>query len=118
MRRREALQYGEVLAWPRPWTCAAGTALKALGTPRPRWPYQRLRLPTGSGQRHRPCWVLAKRAPLRPLGDVTVGLSTWRRHDGPHQPTWRGTNRPEPVTARQSVAVSLNRGWVALRLRA
>jgi hypothetical protein len=33
---RQTLGSGSVVALPRPWTCATGTALKALGTPRRR----------------------------------------------------------------------------------
>jgi hypothetical protein len=106
------------MAWPRPWKFAPGKALKALVTHLPRWKDTPLRMPTVNTQRRRTCWVDAKRARLRHLGDVTVGRSKGRRHQGPKQTTSLVTHLPETVTARDMVGVSLRRWWVELLVKA
>src|SRR5262249_52696107 len=81
----QELGYIDVVALPRTWKCANGKALKALVTHLPRGKYSQMRIPTVNTQRHWTARVYAKRARLRHLGDVTLVLSTCRRHDGPKQ---------------------------------
>jgi hypothetical protein len=110
----QTLGYGYVMALPRPGKFANGKARKALVTHLPRWKSTQLRLPAGNTQRRRTLWVDAKGARLRHLGDVTVVLSKGRRHQGPKHTKILVTNRPEPVTAREVVGVSVRRWWVEL----
>jgi hypothetical protein len=105
---------GYVRALPRTWKCANGQALTALVPPLPRWTYTQSRSPAVNPPRRRPCWVYAKRARLRHLGDVTVVLSKCRRNQGPKHTTSRVPHRPETVTAREGVGVYVRRWWVAL----
>jgi hypothetical protein len=107
----QALGYWYVFALPRTWKFTNGKALKALVTHLPRWWYAQIRIPMASGRR-RTFWVYAKAVRLRHLGDVTVVLSKCRRNDGPKQTKILVTNLPEPVTARQIVAIYLRRWWV------
>jgi Transposase DDE domain len=109
--------YGYVMALPRTWEFANGKALKAFVTHLPRWPYTQIRIPTVNTPRRRTFWVYATRARLRHLGDVTVVLSTCRRHEGPPQTTILVTKLPETVTARQMVGVSLRRWWIELLVK-
>jgi hypothetical protein len=113
----QARDYGYVMALPRTWKFANGKALNALVTHLPRGKYTQMRIPTVNTQRRRTCWVDAKRARLRHLGDVTVVLSTCRRHDGPKQTKILVTNLPEPVTAREIVGVYLRRWWIELLVK-
>ena len=117
---RATLQLIQTLGWwyvfalPRTWKLADGKALKNLVRHLPRWLYQRIWVPSLTTQRRRTCWVYAKRAPLRHLGDVTIVLSKPRRNDGPQQTKIFVTNLPETVTAREIVGVYLRRWWVEL----
>jgi hypothetical protein len=54
---------------------------------------------------------------LRHLGDVTVVLSTCRRHEGRKPTKLRVTHLPETVPARQIVAIDLRRWWVELLVK-
>jgi len=108
----QELGYSDVVALPRTWKCANGKALKALVTHLPRGKYSQMRIPTVNTQRHWTARVYAKRARLRHLGDVTLVLSTCRRHDGPKQTKILVTNLPEMVTAREIVGVYLRRWWI------
>jgi hypothetical protein len=110
---RPALGDRDVVALPRPWKFAQGTARNALVTPRPRWQDRQMRLPTVNRPRRRTCGVSTNRARWRPLGAVTAGLRTGRRHEGPKQPQSRVTQRPELVTAREMVGVSRRRRRIA-----
>jgi hypothetical protein len=114
----QELGYSDVVALPRTWKFANGKALKALVPHLPRWKYTQIRIPTVNTQRRRTFWVYAKRARLRHLGDVTVVLSTCRRHDGPKQTKILVTNLPEMVTARELVGVYLRRWWIELLVKA
>jgi len=58
-----------------------------------------MRMPTVTTQHRRTLWVDATRARRRHRGDVTVVLSTCRRHEGPKHPKILVTHRPEPITA-------------------
>jgi hypothetical protein len=109
--------YWYVMALPRTWKFANGKALKALITPLPRWKYTQIRIPTVNTQRRRTFWVYAKRARLRHLGDITVVLSTCRRHDGPQQTKILVTHLPETVPAREIVGVYLRRWWIELLVK-
>jgi hypothetical protein len=111
LTRSPALGSWDVLARPRTWQLTTGKRRQALVTQRPRWWSTPIRLPTARG-RHRPVWGSANPGGWRHRGDVTVGLSTCRRHAGPPQTTSLVTHRPESVPARQLVAVSLRRGGV------
>jgi hypothetical protein len=113
----QELGYGSVWALPRTWKFTHGKPLNALGTHLPRWWSTRLCIPTINGQRRRTFWGYAKQVRLRHLGDVTVVLRKWRRNEGPKQPKILVTHRPEAVTARQVVAISLRRGWVELLVK-
>ena len=73
-----------------------------------------MRIPTVNGQRRRPFGIDATRARRRHLGEVTVVLSTCRRHEGPKPTTILMTHLPEPVTAREIVGVYLRRWWIEL----
>src|SRR6266545_6613993 len=103
------------MALPRTWKCASGKALTALVTPLPRWTSTQMRMPTVNTPRRRTLWVDAQRARRRHLGEVTVVRSTCRRHEGPTQTKLLVTHRPEMVTARAMVGVSLRR-WGIERL--
>ena len=111
------LGYCYGMALPRTWKFATGKALNALVTHLPRWKYTQRRIPTVNPQQRRTFWVYAKRARLRPLGDVTVVLSKRRRNDGPKQTNILVTNLPEAVTAREVVGVYLRRWWVELLVK-
>jgi hypothetical protein len=74
-------------------------------------------MPTINGQPRRTFGVSTTRVRLRHLGDVTVGLSTCRRNDGPKHTKILVTNLPETVTARQLVSIYLRRWWVALLMK-
>jgi hypothetical protein len=50
-------------------------------------------------------WVDAKGGRRRHLGDITVVLSTCRRHEGPRQTTILVTTLSETVSAREMVGV-------------
>jgi len=113
----QELGYGYVVTRPRTWKFANGKTLKALVTHLPRWKYTQIRIPTVNCQRRRTVWVDAKRARLRHLGEVTVVLSTCRRHDAPKQTKILVTNLPEPVTAREIVGVYRRRWWIARLLK-
>jgi hypothetical protein len=113
----QALGYGYVMALPRTWKFANGKSLKALVTHLPRWKYTQIRIPAVNTQRRRTFWVDATRARLRHLGDVTVVLSTCRRHEGPKQTTILVTHLPEMVTPREMVGVYLRRWWIELRMK-
>jgi hypothetical protein len=114
LTRIQELGYGDVVTLPRTWKLVNGKTLKALVTHLPRWKYTRIRIPTVNCQRRRTFWVYAKRARLRHLGDVTVVLSTCRRHAGPTQTNILVTHLPEMVTARETVGVYLRRWWIEL----
>jgi len=113
----QELGYWYVLALPRTWKFTNGKALKALVTHLPRWWYTRICIPAVNGQRRRTFWVYTKGVRLRHLGDVTVVLSTCRRHDGPKQTKILVTNLPETVSTRQIVAIYLRRWWVELLVK-
>jgi hypothetical protein len=107
----QALDSGDVMALPRTWKFANGTALNALVTHLPRWKYTQIRSPTVNTPRRRTLWVSAKRARRRHRGDGTVVWSTCRRHAGPKPPNILVTHLPETVTAREIVGVYLRRWW-------
>jgi hypothetical protein len=106
------------LALPRPWKFADGKALQALVTHRPRGQSPQRRIPPVNTPPRRTLWVDATRARRRHLGDVTVVLSTRRRHDGPNRTNILVPHRPASVTARARVGVYLRRWWVELWCRA
>jgi hypothetical protein len=108
----QELGYSDVVALPRTGKFANGKARKALVTHLPRWKYTQIRMPTVNTQCRRTFGVSAKRARLRHLGEVTVVLSTCRRHDGLKQTKIRVANLPEMVTARELVGVYLRRWWI------
>jgi hypothetical protein len=107
-----------VFARPRPWTFTTGKSFKALVTPLPCWWYTRMCMPTMNGQPRRTFGVSTTRVRLRHRGDVTVGLSIWRRNAGPEHTKILVTNLPEMVTARQLGSIYLRRWWVALLMKA
>jgi hypothetical protein len=113
----QTLGYGYVMAWPRTWKLAHGTALKARVTHLPRGKSTQLRMPAVNTQRRRTLWVDAKRARRRHRGDVTVVLRTCRRHQGPTPTKSLVTHRPETVTAREVVGVYGCRWWVELLVK-
>jgi hypothetical protein len=117
MRLIQQWDYWYVSAIARSWKFTDGKSLKALVTHLPRWHYQRIRLPTVTGQHRRTFWVFAKRVQLRHLGDVTIVLSKCRRNDGPKQTKLLVTNLPETISARQIVAIYLRRWWAELLFR-
>jgi hypothetical protein len=102
------------MALPRTWQFAHGKALKAFVTHRPRGQYTQMRMPTVHTPRRRTCWVYAKRARRRHLGDVTMVLSKCRRYEGPNHTQILVTNLPEPTTARAVVGSDWRRWGVEL----
>ena len=112
----QGLGYGYAMALPRTWKFANGQAVKDLVTHLPRGKSTQSRIPTVKTPRRRTFWVYATRVQLRHLGNVTVVLSTCRRHDGPKQTKILVTTLPETVTAREMVGVYLRR-WGIERLR-
>jgi hypothetical protein len=113
----QALGYWYVMALPRTWKFANGKAGNDRVTHLPRGKYTQIRMPTVNTQRRRTLWVDATRVQRRHLGDVTVVLSTWRRHKGPKQTNILVTNRPETATARELVGVDLRRWWIELLVK-
>ncbi|MDQ3830228.1 MAG: hypothetical protein M3361_13205, partial [Candidatus Tectomicrobia bacterium] len=114
----QALGSWSVMALPRTRQVANGKARKDRVTPLPRWGDRQSRMPSGNGQRRRPCWGYAKRPRWRQLGAVTVVLSPCRRNEGPKPPKILVPHRPQTGPARQRVALSLRRWWGALLVQA
>jgi DDE superfamily endonuclease len=103
-----------VLAFPRPGKLANGHYLRALVTYLPIHPYRKVCVPlVVPSARRRVFWTFAKRAELRQVGEVTVGLRRRRRNESPNHPTRLVPNLPQ-ATAHLTVARYLRRGPVEL----
>jgi hypothetical protein len=103
-----------VIALPRTWKLANGQHLRDVVTHLPIHHYRKVCLPLlVPSARRRVFWTFAKRAQLRQVGDVTVGLSRRRRNDSPKHTKLLVTNLPQ-ATAHTTVAVYLRRWPVEL----
>jgi hypothetical protein len=102
------------MAWARTWGFENGQALKDLLTPLPQQHYRRCWSPLDEPGRRRTYWTSTKRACLRHIGDVTIGLRKPRRNDGPKPTKILVTHLPA-VTARHVVDVDRRR-WAVARL--
>jgi hypothetical protein len=110
----QARHWWFVIACPRTWKFTDGHSLRDLVAHLPRVYYRKVRLPlVGSRASYRVFWTFAKPTTLREVGDVTVGLSKRRRHDGPQQTKVLVTNLPQ-ATAHGTVACYLRRWPVEL----
>jgi hypothetical protein len=108
----QARPWSFTIAFPRSWELANGQHLRDLVPHLPIHCYRKVRVPLRAPTaRRRLFWAFAKRAKLRPGGEVTVVLSRRRRHDGPRPTKLLVTTRPH-ATAHVAVAVYLRR-WPA-----
>ena len=105
-----ARRWGVVFAMARTWKTVEGKALKDLVTHVPRKYSQRTRVPRLPGATGCiTCWIFRPHLCLRPIGDVTVGLSTKGRNVGPNQTKILLTNLDE--WAPRQVVGAYQRRW-------
>jgi hypothetical protein len=106
-----------VMALARTGCFENGPALQALVTHLPKTHSRHCWVPLEEAGRRRTKWTYTKRADRRHIGDVTIVLSTPRRHDGPQATNILVSHLPG-VTARQGVDVYRHRWAVELLIKA